>query len=171
MNAAQDADGAAAGDAGDSIGAQLRDARDRHQLKIEQVASELHLDPEIIRAIERDDPASLPAPIFVQGYLRSYARLVGLPEEAILRRYTAQRVAPPPLSVIRPDTPLPLFHLPSARLIRNVILVLLGAILLWMAYPFAERFVMTRGDEAAEPVPGRIELPAFEDNPPADLSR
>jgi cytoskeleton protein RodZ len=154
-----------------AIGAQLRAARTRQQLNIEQVAKELHLDPEIILAIERDDQSSLPAPIFVQGYLRSYARLVGVPEDSLIRKYNAQCAEPPPLSVIRPDTRLPLFQLPSARLIRNVILALLGVILLWMAYPLAERFIMTRGDDAAEQVPGRIELPAFEHRRPSDPTR
>lgn len=160
-----------AGNDNSAIGAQLRAARTRQQLKIEQVAGELHLDPEIIRAIERDDPASLPAPIFVQGYLRGYARLVGLPEEALIRKYTAQCAEPPPLTVIRTDTRLPLFQLPSARLIRNLILVLLGVILLWLAYPFAERLITIRGDDSAEQAPGRIELPVFEDRQPADPAR
>ena len=171
MNAGPDTNNGDAGEADSAIGAQLRAARTRQKLNIEQVAEELHLDPEVILAIERDDQSSLPAPIFVQGYLRGYARLVGLPEDSLIRKYTAQCAAPPPLSVIRADTRLPLFQLPSARLIRNVILVLLGVILLWMAYPIAERFIMTRGDDAAEQVPGRIELPVFEDRQPSDPSR
>lgn len=171
MNSDPDSNtGAGGGDVG-AIGAQLRDARTRQKLKIEQIASELHLDPEIIRAIERDDSSSLPAPIFVQGYLRGYARLVGLPEQDLIREYTARCEAPPPLSVIRTDTRLPLFHLPSARLIRNLILVLLGVILLWLAYPYAERFVMSRGSDAIEEVPGRIELPVFEDRRSSDPAR
>lgn len=142
-----------------AVGAQLRAARDRRQLKLEEVARELHLDPGIIRAIEADDQSALPAPIFVQGYVRNYARLVGLPEEELIRQFRAQGTEPPPLSVIRTSSKLPLFQLPSARLIRNTILIMLGVILVWLAYPFAERLLASRNGKTEEQLPGRLELP------------
>lgn len=155
-----------------SIGAMLRTARNQRNLQIEQVAKELHLDARVVIAIENDDQAALPEPIFVQGYLRSYARLVGLPADEIVRRYCAQGPNPPPLSVIRPRTKAPLLPLPSARLIRNVILVLLAGILLWLAYPVVERLVMARGGETVVQQPGRPGLPpVFEDEPRSDASR
>jgi hypothetical protein len=53
----------------------------------------------------------------------------------------------------------PIFQLPSARLLRNIILILLAAILIWLAYPFVERLVESRGQATQEPAPGRLELP------------
>jgi cytoskeleton protein RodZ len=154
-----------------AIGARLRDARIAHKLKPETVAEELHLDAEIIRAIESGDMAALPAPIFVQGYVRSYARLVGLPEDELIHEFTAQCAEPPPLSVVRADEQRPLLRLPSARLIRNVILIMLGIIMLWLAYPFVERLVTSQGEEATEQVPGRLELPPeFDSEQPSDPS-
>lgn len=157
-------------DAGNNaIGVRLRNARVAHQLEPEQVAEELHLDAVIIRAIETGDMAALPEPIFVQGYLRSYARLVGLPEDELIRDFNAQCAEPPPLSVIGTGEKKPLMRLPSARLIRNVILVMLGTIMLWLAYPFVERLVRSQGEEATEQVPGRLQLPPeYDSEQPSD---
>ena len=102
--AGSDDDGRKAADGdGGAIGARLRAARNQCNLQIEQVARELHLDARVITAIENDDQTALPEPIFVQGYLRSYARLVGLPADEMVRRYCAQGTNPPPLSVIGLD--------------------------------------------------------------------
>jgi cytoskeletal protein RodZ len=158
---------------GDSPGAMLRTARIQHNLKIKQVTKELRLCSRIVTAMENDDQAALPEPIFVQGYLRSYARLVGLSADDIVSRYTAQgRPNPPPLSVIGPSRKAPMFPLPSARLTRNVILALLAGILVWLAYPLAERLVLSHGGETEMQQPGRLDLPpVFEEEPRSDASR
>jgi cytoskeletal protein RodZ len=159
------------GDEG-AIGAMLRTARKQRNLQIEQVAKELHLEAHIITAIENDDQAALPEPIFVQGYLRSYARLVGLPADEIARRYCAQGSDPPPLSVIGPRRKTTLLPLPSARLIRNLILLLLAGILVWLAYPLVERLVLMRAGETEVQQPGRLGLPPiFEEEPRSESSR
>jgi cytoskeleton protein RodZ len=171
--ASSDADISRVSEGESSPGAMLRTARIQHNLNVEQVAKELHLDARIVTAIENDDHSALPEPIFVQGYLRSYARLVGLSADEIVSRYSAQgRPNPPPLSVIGPRRKAPMFPLPSARLTRNVILALLAGILVWLAYPFAERLVLSRGGETEVQQPGRLDLPpAFEEEPRSDASR
>ncbi len=152
-----------------TLGTRLREARIAHQLEPEGVAEELHLDAGIIRAIETGDMAALPASIFVQGYVRSYARLVGLPEDELIRDFNAQCEELPPLSVYRTSEQRLLLRLPSARLVRNVILIMLGAIMLWLAYPFVEKLVRSQGGEATEQVPGRLELPPeFGNEQPSD---
>jgi len=171
--ASSDADISRVSEGESSPGAMLRTARIQHNLNVEQVAKELHLDARIVTAIENDDHSALPEPIFVQGYLRSYARLVGLSADEIVSRYSAQgRPNPPPLSVIGPRRKAPMFPLPSARLTRNVILALLAGILVWLAYPFAERLVLSRGGETEVQQPGRLDLPpVFEEEPRSDASR
>jgi hypothetical protein len=65
-----------------------------------------------------------------------------------------------------------MFPLPSARLTRNVILALLAGILVWLAYPLAERLVLSHGSETAAQQPGRLDLPpVFEEEPRSDASR
>jgi len=67
-----------------AVGVKLADAREQQQLKIESVATDLHLRPEVVRALETGDQAQLPSQPFVRGYVKSYARLLGLDEAALL---------------------------------------------------------------------------------------
>ena len=157
--------GAAIGiDSHASIGTQLSAARKMRKLTIEKVAHELHLDVAIVRALESDEREKLPSPIFVQGYLKSYGRLVGLPVEDLIREYTRQAGEPPPLTVFRTNTRLPAVKLRTFRLIRNVIILLLASIMLWLAWPFMERIIDSQRESAAEQLPGRLELPPASEN-------
>ena len=65
-------------------GHRLREAREARRLTLEQAAAQLRMQVRIIQALENDDYSGLPGSTFVQGYLRSYSRLLGLPEESIL---------------------------------------------------------------------------------------
>ncbi|MES9833668.1 MAG: RodZ domain-containing protein [Candidatus Thiodiazotropha sp. DIVDIV] len=73
-------------------GLQLRSARERQGLEASDVASQLHLQASIIESLEADDYEKLPSPVFIQGYLRNYARLLGLSEDAVVASY--QRLLP-----------------------------------------------------------------------------
>ena len=142
-----------------SPGARLSAARIERKLPLEVVADELKLVVRMVEALERDVRAALPAAIFVQGYLRRYARLTGLPEDELVRDYTESTDEPPPLTVVAIKRKTPFFRLPSGRLLRNIILVLLAMIMLWLAYPFVERLIASRGQPVEEQAPGRLELP------------
>jgi len=58
--------------------ARLRVAREDKKFTIDSVAAELRLKSELIEALENNDTVNLPSKMFVMGYLRSYARLVGI---------------------------------------------------------------------------------------------
>lgn len=73
-------------------GAQLRKERESQGLDQARIAAELHLSEAMIEALEWDDFEALPGVVFTQGYLRNYARLLGLPEKEILAAY--QRLCP-----------------------------------------------------------------------------
>ncbi len=163
---ASDTRGGEHADSRASIGAQLRAARKKRKLGIEEVAQELHLDIDVITALENDERDKLPAPIFVQGYLKGYGRLVGLPVDKLIKDYSEQMGEPPPLSFYRPTERFPAVSQQSIRLIRYVIVLLLLAILVWLAYPFIERYIDSQRDPAGEQVPGYLELP-----PASELAR
>lgn len=59
-------------------GALLREARERAGLSQEDIASKLKLAPRQIVAIESGDWNALPERTFTRGFMRSYARIVGL---------------------------------------------------------------------------------------------
>jgi cytoskeleton protein RodZ len=61
----------------DSAGMRLSRARARLALSVEEVADQLKLDPHTIVALEADDHRTIGATVFVRGFLRRYAALVG----------------------------------------------------------------------------------------------
>ena len=79
-------------------GAYLREAREEANMTIEKVATALLLNTAILGALEADAYDRLPAPTFVRGYLRGYARVLGLPSRPVLEMYDRQGFEPPPLT-------------------------------------------------------------------------
>lgn len=71
----------------DGPGSQLRKARERKGLEQAKIAAQLHLSQSMIQALESDDYEKLPAAVFVQGYLRNYARLLGIEEDVVISAY------------------------------------------------------------------------------------
>ena len=65
----------------------------------------------------------------------------------------------PPLTVVAIKRKKSFIRLPSARLLRNIILLLLAVTILWLTYPFVERFIALRGQSVEEPAPGHLDLP------------
>ncbi len=81
-----------------SPGQRLRQAREARQLTCDAVAAQMRIEAKVIDALERDDYTQLPAAVFVRGYLRSYAKLVGLAAEPIVEAFDQRTTnAPPPL--------------------------------------------------------------------------
>ena len=87
-----------------SLGARLRQAREAAHMSVGQIAAALFLDPQKIEALEADAFDRFAAPAFVRGYLRGYARVLGLPSEPILEMYDRQGFDPPPLDSDAVDT-------------------------------------------------------------------
>lgn len=72
-----------------SPGERLKNARQALGLTVAEVAAHLKLNEKKIEALERGDAESVAAPVFVAGYLRSYARLLELSEEQVLADFKA----------------------------------------------------------------------------------
>ena len=68
-----------------SSGEQLRAARMGYQWAIEDVAANLNLTVDVVRALEAGDHTNLPESAFVRGYLRAYARLMEIDENLVLK--------------------------------------------------------------------------------------
>jgi cytoskeleton protein RodZ len=71
-----------------AMGLRLRQAREALQITETSAARQLFLTVGQVRALEEARYEQLPAEVFVRGYLRSYARLLGLDPEEILRQYS-----------------------------------------------------------------------------------
>lgn len=73
----------------------LRNAREQLGWTREQVASRIHLRLTLIAAIESDTYDKHTSHTFIRGYLRTYAKLVGIPDETILAAYDKLGLTPP----------------------------------------------------------------------------
>ena len=67
-----------------SPGEQLRKARIGYRWSLGDVAANLNLDVDVVRALESGDYAGLPEPAFIRGYLRAYARLMEMDDVQLL---------------------------------------------------------------------------------------
>jgi cytoskeleton protein RodZ len=71
-------------------GMQLALVREKKGYSQEYVAGKLHLRVRIIELLEADDYEQMPEPVFIKGYLRAYAKLLGIPGEPLLEIFNAQ---------------------------------------------------------------------------------
>ena len=77
------------------LGALLTRAREKLSLSQKDIASRLNLREEIIAALDNNDFDKLPAPTYVRGYIRSYARAINLNADSLINLYEGVAEAPP----------------------------------------------------------------------------
>jgi cytoskeletal protein RodZ len=75
----------------ESIGKYLRMRREARAMSVEEIARATRIPVASIERLENDHFDDLPGEVFVRGFLRAYARAVGLPVEDVLAMYTASR--------------------------------------------------------------------------------
>ncbi len=68
-------------------GQRLKRGRELRGLSLADVAASLKLSLRFIEAIEQDRYDQLPEPVFVRGYMRSYARLLQLDEADVVAKF------------------------------------------------------------------------------------
>lgn len=68
-----------------SVGVLLREAREARGLSVEEIAERVKFSVRQVEALEHDDMEHLPQGTFLRGFIRSYARVLGLDEDALLR--------------------------------------------------------------------------------------
>lgn len=72
------------------VGALLRATRQQHGLGVQDVAASLRIRAPYIAAIEEGRLSDLPAPAYAVGFVKAYAKALGLDEAEILRRFRAE---------------------------------------------------------------------------------
>jgi cytoskeleton protein RodZ len=68
----------------ETLGATLAAERERQGLSRADAAQRLHMSPTQVEALERGDYASLPRGTFLRGFVRNYAKVLGLEAEPLL---------------------------------------------------------------------------------------
>jgi cytoskeletal protein RodZ len=76
-------------EAREALAAWLRQGRTQRKLSLEDVAKVTKIQPRILDKLERGELEGLPADVFVRGFVRSFAKCVGLDEGEAVIRYGA----------------------------------------------------------------------------------
>jgi cytoskeletal protein RodZ len=70
-----------------SFGEELRREREIRGISLKEIADATKISKRFLEAIERNDHKTLPAPVFTRGFVREYARYLGLSSEEMVNRY------------------------------------------------------------------------------------
>ncbi len=114
------------------IGAILKAEREKSGLSHDQVAQITKLRRHYIEALENEEWDNLPAPVFIKGFIRSYAQALGLDETKIFDLY--KKIGP-----VGEAPPTPLVEPKKSKKRRVVIIISLlvavaAIISLWIGY-------------------------------------
>lgn len=71
----------------DRLGQYLRAERGKRGMSLDEVSARTRIRLQTLEALERDDYPILPTEVTVKGFLRAYARCLGLDEQQVLGRY------------------------------------------------------------------------------------
>jgi cytoskeletal protein RodZ len=144
----------------DSFGEWLKRQRELREISLREVSDTTKISLRYLEALEQNRFSSLPAPVFARGFLREYARYVGIdPDEAVNYYDTAQQEQKP----TDDDRPRPRRLHSSTQWLYGLVLTL--AVLGLFGVVAAMSFWAERRPARDEPPP--IAAPVFEAAPPA----
>jgi cytoskeleton protein RodZ len=148
-----------------SFGEELRREREIRGISLKEISDATKISKRFLEAIEKNDHRTLPAPVFTRGFVREYARYLGLNAEEIVNRYNfaaagddrieqsahLDRLVQPQAQPLAKDRERERQSIPPpyARIDRNVyILVVIVAALLAASYWALKHKRETRAEEA-----------------------
>jgi transcriptional regulator with XRE-family HTH domain len=92
-----------------AFGPDLRRARERRGLSLEQISERTKVAASLYAGLERNDLSRWPSGLFRRAFVRAYAEAVGLDPEDVCRRFVAlfpeEGAATPPATAEPPDPP------------------------------------------------------------------
>ncbi len=71
----------------ESMGEFFRQVRETKGLTLDEVATKTRIRMDFLKALEEENFAALPEQVFVQGFVRSYAKALGLAEDDAIHRF------------------------------------------------------------------------------------
>lgn len=119
-----------------TVGQELRQAREAAGLSVQDVADRTKVRPGLLALIEADDHDRLPALTYSIGFVKAYARTVGLDPIAAGERYRQESQKGDPVPTMVDMQPLDSRRMPSKRLVAAVsglLMLVLGLFWAWGA--------------------------------------
>lgn len=123
------------------LGNRLRSARETMRISEKDAAARLHLNSKIITILENEEFENGPPDTFLRGYIRSYAKLLNIPDSEICAALTQMA---PPQPIIQPNTPLAIMNTRpnynSHRYLRSMTYVVVAMLVIlvsvwWTSHP------------------------------------
>ncbi|MFY9778966.1 MAG: RodZ domain-containing protein [Candidatus Baltobacteraceae bacterium] len=78
------------------LGDEFRAAREARHLSLSDVSEQLHIRSLYLQSIEREEWGSIGAAVYVRGFIRAYARFLGIDPERAIAEFNASRPAVDP---------------------------------------------------------------------------
>lgn len=79
------------GEFADSIGELLRSKREAKKLSLNDINRDTKMSVKVLKALEQEDFGSFESEIYLKGFLKNYAKFLGLDAEYVLRMLEGQR--------------------------------------------------------------------------------
>src|SRR5947207_13014343 len=130
-----------------TFGEELKREREIRGTSLKEISDDTKISKRFLEANEKNDHKTLPAPVFTRGFVREYARYLGLSSEEMVNRYNYaaagddrieksahldRLVAPPVVIPVKEKKGIPP---PYARVDRNVVLlIVIDVALIGMAF-------------------------------------
>ena len=71
------------------LGEELRAAREARNLSLSDVSEQIHIRSVYLQSIEDEKWTAIAAPVYVRGFIRTYARFLGIDPEGAVERFNA----------------------------------------------------------------------------------
>jgi cytoskeleton protein RodZ len=141
-----------------SFGEKLKKEREKRSITLEQISTSTKIGTRMLQALEEDKFNQLPGGIFNKGFVRAYARCVGLDEDQTIADYleASGEALPQPEAVPEVHIAEPVAETPSRGLpwgIFAAILLLIAIVLSIWSYRTREHADHPAPARPAEPVP------------------
>lgn len=113
------------------IGDSLREARLRQRLELVEIERRTRIRARFLAALEEERFELLPGEVYAKGFLRTYASLLGLDGDLLVREYEARFARPPEQPLLPAEVPWRRRRLPGRLLLASTgaALVVVAALL------------------------------------------
>jgi cytoskeleton protein RodZ len=138
-----------------ALGERFRAAREARGLTLSDVAEHIRIRSVYLAAIEDESWASIGAPVYIRGFLRTYARFLGLDPEEVVAEFNGEASVPPSPPPTPPGTPKTTYladEQPPSRMLSPLIWIAsLVAVVLIAIVVYNEATLRARQTAAALP--------------------
>ena len=118
----------------ESVGATLRKTREKRGMSLPQVSRDLCLKEDVLRALESRQYGALPKVPYCFGFVRSYARHLGLEPEEMVRRFKGEIGDAPAPTKLAPPQPIRSGKIPGRAVVTVSVLIAAAAYGGWYYY-------------------------------------